>query len=909
MLGTLYLKIGLNGTYAEINVSVMKPFTTEVIEYAIVRKKWPEIEINNFPYEYKTLGGDKYRLYDILIEQDPTTEIYIKYIPVEGDTMEGYFGFINLVPNDDNSKLTVTPTIFDQYTYLLENSKEKVDIFGDANLLYNGDFGLWIEDTESILPDIWTPVGWVVVNGDYLSPTRDTLFGDSAAILQMYVTWTEARDEYYSYMSQIVNSIQKNRDIRLNFNYALIDILNPLSRLNNLRFKLSLHSVAETEIKYIDINGEWTDIETYVEYESSALPIPLDSLNKYKTYQLIIEKAPFSGYIKIEFFHDQVSSASEPNFVFPYRYKSDLAITNVELFSSDIEYTEVSIEFSDDNMVAKEQSLIERVGGYYYDYFIANPKSSIQHELEDYFESDGSPALNLLASQDHGPHGYGGIKYPELIERFQDEDDKFYKAALTEITIYKGPSYRKNIWDPWRRHIRGIATFTREEKYSNEVYTQEDEDLGLIPSGKSIGDFKPPEEGVGWFLTTELDTRGYVLWVRTPFNEEISDSVHGTWELSTKEVRTSYGRKYGFDWLEKMSSKRIYPVSDAGVTNDACVGLKGIFERIYRGTHSTLADKNVYSTFFFGDFPDDEYTAALLEAIPAMSDTNLNYYTLEDNILPNIVALHTYQLATTSSQTSKESTLLMSFDDIWADMLSLFPEICYFVDVDLNWHIEHKSYIDAINTDVDIRDLASDYNATKFDDSEMFALTEYEQVNSGYKDFNYSKITFDKIVSSKRAIDFRKQNTTKFITTDIQYCVENPDDISNGIILLNYETIDSVKTLRYDKGRISNIMVPNGYISIANLLHNFANFNGVWALGKINDIDRAFINTKWVKQGTKPIVLKGIYENNYFFTDIGCGFAKINKAIDYENRTTTITLIYSYNEFYIVVSDDEILSL
>jgi len=53
--------------------------------------------------------------------------------------------------------------------------------------------------------------------------------------------------------------------------------------------------------------------------------------------------------------------------------------------------------------------------------------------------------------------------------------------------------------------------------------------------------------------------------------------------------------------------------------------------------------------------------------------------------------------------------------------------------------------------------------------------------------------------------------------------------------------------------------------------------------------------------------MEGIYGQKYFITDLGTGFAE--KTRDYEKNLTFLRLHYRFEEGYIVVSEDEILSI
>jgi len=96
---------------------------------------WGEISISNDPDSYALASNNIYRLFDILtlatsIDIDPTTEIRVKYI-TDSHTLIGYFGINDCDVDYDRKMITVTPTIIDKYTELLESWETEIESFND----------------------------------------------------------------------------------------------------------------------------------------------------------------------------------------------------------------------------------------------------------------------------------------------------------------------------------------------------------------------------------------------------------------------------------------------------------------------------------------------------------------------------------------------------------------------------------------------------------------------------------------------------------------------------------------------------------------------------------------------------------------------------------------------------------
>lgn len=151
-----YIDIGSG--YEEFTAANVEPFkeVREKDQY-FKRWQWGEVEIKNYPELYSSSPLSIYKLYDVIKEIDPTTEIKIKF-ETDLETIEGYFGTNDCEFKDNGYQnvLTVKPTVLDRYTNILEEWETKIDFsdidFSDDSIDLNvKDLGVkTINDWDSI---------------------------------------------------------------------------------------------------------------------------------------------------------------------------------------------------------------------------------------------------------------------------------------------------------------------------------------------------------------------------------------------------------------------------------------------------------------------------------------------------------------------------------------------------------------------------------------------------------------------------------------------------------------------------------------------------------------------------------------------------------------------------------------
>lgn len=937
----VYIRFGFLGTYFEVEVESMNPLMEEPIgDKPVYRKRWGEVIVKDKPYKYATDSTSKNKLYTEILSRSATEYMFIKHVGNGTDVTEGYFGRIDCEFDATTKKhVKITPEILDQYTDLLEFADTKVDVFALQNQLKNGDF-------DSVNND-GAPTDWeYLTNMMSITPSLSNFFNNNAVkitnrcyyhatglqetelTLKQYIisgiggiTVFKKRATIY----QDIENINGDNQISLSFFYQLLEKWNPLTRPSILSMVISIYDGVTT--KYF--NGTaWTTLVSPYYYDTYKLPLPFSEVKGYDFINKILPAPNMSGRLRVLITNNEPTGIDlyDPldidyellDLAYPtYEdagwtfYESELYLSQIIVNSSTITYSTIKVALPEE-LVTKSTGRIKNSDGFYYFYDAkAKPSKKFIEDIIDgggqilewYFDPVSNAPMIPAPRLSDPVNGFVGNSesgltwdLDQLEKVFNDPNSDFYMGELSELRLYEKEGYDYTLWPfggyktLWARPF-----YSREEVLSNEKYTQQDEDDGIGDEG----DWKPPSEDGNWKETT-VNNNGEMLWVRRPFGGEIDYP----WELTTSGAGVFWGNE---NYIRSVVSKKIYPVSENEVIIENSVSLRDVIKKVFNGTHNSLNGKDVYSTFLWNDIPNDESTDILKSIVPGVL-SGVNYYTLEDNFLNEITALHTYQLKTERNENDSDAQLLISLNDLMEDMMIIFPNTYYFLDTNKNLHFEHLSYDDIINDAADITLAANGYEKWKYNKNEMFAIVDYNMYNSGYKDFVNATMEFDKIVSNRRRTDIRDSKLTKLITTDIRYCMEKPNDINNGLILLNYNTIAGQNILRYGDGIISKRQIPNGLISLTNMLRLFGKFEGTWTLGRMNGILSAFDHTRWTMEGLETIELKGIYPQKYFLTSIGVGKPRM-KTYDYRKGITTVELRYRYNEYEIFIGENEILEI
>ena len=494
--------------------------------------------------------------------------------------------------------------------------------------------------------------------------------------------------------------------------------------------------------------------------------------------------------------------------------------------------------------------------------------------LTEYFENDGSPKDTLLTENSRAPYSRrdfinvwteNGRERIELLKLYLTDiidvlDPHGYE--LSSVTVYKGDTFYRTsrLLSRKRRKVYCEATFTRFEAWVKS---------GELPTG------------TGWTDTEYINSNRLRLYVKKPYGGAYSD---GYWELG--DLDSSGGKIDGYHWNEKITSSIQYPNSSNSVTVQSR-SLHDVLKTVYNGTHPALVNSDVKSVFFWND-ADSDITVPSGE----------NYATELDQKLTNIACVHTYQFMD-ADEDSDNAGLQLTLKETLTDLKALFNnQLFWFVDDDLDLHIEHIKYLDKTKTTLDLTTgtpyannikLLTEMQRWSYQKEKMYSRIELSCINSGFKDFTDNLITFDKIVSNKRNEDIRQEVTTKIFSTDIRYCVLNSTDLENGLLLVNHDSsYNSINALV----PIAGTIFENGNLALSNLIKDYR-YEGTFTQGKINGDSVYFPVTSRTKLGTE-FTIKGIYDYDFFKNIVGVGMIQSLKH-DLERETTTITLVHRFD--------------
>lgn len=497
-------------------------------------------------------------------------------------------------------------------------------------------------------------------------------------------------------------------------------------------------------------------------------------------------------------------------------------------------------------------------------------------DFADFFLAGGAPNLTLLATPPTDARDPDSLTLQDVIGIMTGETKRY---ELSEMTIWRG-----NTWLTYNRWgIPQVVTwfnvtckFSREEQF---VPTSDGTITGdiVLPIGDGWG--TEPISPIPKISSINGGTWGYVF-ARPPFNGAYAN----TWSLQDPESNTTDAGSTGFYWTVKRTTKIDYPSSEEDngeFTIQGAIGLKDFLTTIYRGTSPELATKEVKSLFFFNDGEAD------FDFMDGRAGSN--YVTNLPNELNNLKTFRTYILKTETDEDSKDDEFKLSFKKVLEDLQKLFP-IKYHIDSNLDLWLEHVKFYELQKQPVGIasrRELINTYQY-QFDTSDLFGEKIYNQKNSGYKDFSKNVVLFDQSVSNKRNKDTGMEITTEIFSTDLQYCLENPNNLEDGLVLV----LAKDGTITNEIGQISGTEQVNGALSLSQLLRKYWTYEGVWFTGKINGQPTEFVNTVRSKTGIELKYSK-IEPSLFYLTQIGVGLID-DGSLDFDSEITTIKLRYRY---------------
>lgn len=884
-----------DGTEFEVFPNKYEPFIKDFEDGEMFyRYRWGSLELENKPFLYNKTSNSAYLIYTTLNALQRYDEIFIRFYDFDNlIEIKGYCGVVDgQFQNDKVHKvIKLTPVIIDKYTNLLENYKEKIDVLngGDRNKIINGDFESW--------DNSYTPTGWTVgitpdiekyyINGDFCARLNDTyLVGESNILIQ----------------SVFAN---KGSNVDLSFYFAPLVVGTPSNLTHSRKMIIELSGSEGTKYLKDDnlANSEnvcsWVDssANNSFNYGSNLLEMTASEITSFLYYRIFSEPLPFSGIITITFYANNGSLGADTSLLLDDVYlkinTTPYKTINVDFINS---YLQSYPAFTEVNPLALGVPNSKWDGAWTGD-----------NALDGYFQlTTGAPSSRFLSDGTYAPVDVDNLRLGDYETNvFTDPNSKYYKCQLSEVTIYHCGTY--NTTFSYKHRMRATAVFSRDEaKIKDVLYTYQD-----FLDGKcdelEVGTIIPPARNVGWTQTPTLD-KGLRLWVRKPFNDE-NDTLG--WELGDQ---INGGKFQSYNTEHRRTTKRIYPIdtTKSKVLN-TCVDLRDTIKILFNQTHPDYANKNVISTFFFNDLEEEFIT---------LQDNNSgnNYVSNNPNYLNNIAVLHTLDLKTENVDTQQqEGTFKVSLFDFMEDLKAYFKvykygQLYWWITDNLDLRIEHTAYFDNY---ADIYGNVLNYTTQPIiqedyhDDFEyepdlMYKKIIFDQINSGYPDFTSNTIKFDRISSSKRYKNDENvlRNKTSILTTDLRYCIEKANDLTEGLILINYNQVGDQFVAAYGDTQIQGTKILNGNISLSSILNNFVIREGTYVNGQINDQDVLFYNTTYSKKGVE-FTVKGIIDNRFFDTNIDRAGMVKSLTHDFEHQITKITLMYRIKSGLIVQDETE----
>ena len=439
---------------------------------------------------------------------------------------------------------------------------------------------------------------------------------------------------------------------------------------------------------------------------------------------------------------------------------------------------------------------------------------------------------------------------------------------LSRVGVYEGSRGGGLSGKRWR-------SLYCETEFSRDEYIKVD----VVDVGNPYGYESPVGDSWNMREIRIKDGQNAHIWTRKPFNGAYSNA----WELQP-DVTVDGERNYDFAWHKYRETKLIYDNSDRSFSLVSTIKLRDFLEHILQNTAPELSTMNIKSTFLFND---DEGDLEMLEGT-----TGYNYVFGGKNYLNGLKLFFTKDLVPAEDDEVSKVAKFTLYEILNEFHRVFFETLVWFIDDNGDFRIEHERYVDLRKTVVDLTgsELLNFTSQWDYDKSLMFERFEFRQQNAGYKDFTNNLVEYDKIISNNRNQDLKYEIETRVLSTDAKYCILNPNDINDGMVLIS---VDDTNVVRNKVGRISKILETNGFLALSNILWDFARYEGVWFNGTINSEATFFTVTKRNKLGIE-LTLRGAKESLFYITQLGYGLLE-DGSIDYENEQTKLVLRYRYN--------------
>jgi len=286
-----------------------------------------------------------------------------------------------------------------------------------------------------------------------------------------------------------------------------------------------------------------------------------------------------------------------------------------------------------------------------------------------------------------------------------------------------------------------------------------------------------------------------------------------------------------------------------------------------------------------------------LNLVSHFFEDTINYVTGEENKLINLLVSSKADIKRYDATLEPQTIAYYAFKNIEEWLIEMFN--CYWYIDGADLIIEHISRIKtyAVGRNLKLIENGKYIKATnsyEYDYKDVNIIERWKFMESYGVDFIGKDIYYFKFSTEiERPIN---NHDIPLMTTDINYVQYVSSAISDeGFVMLACNYTNGVLEVINEKGLISNQLVSNGHLSLANLHYNYHRHNRDMAQGYMNDLLTDFLSTKKIKKQIDisfPMYAGDILDEfKLIKTNMGDGEV-LNAEFNLKTEMQTVTLIY-----------------
>jgi hypothetical protein len=493
------------------------------------RIEWGEVQLRNEPYNGTSV-------FDTINELSLSQEIRIK-VEYKDKVFRGYFGKNDCESDEDNKILSVTPETLDQYTAILENNDEEINVFEDI--------GVYGAEWTGVV-DSYSDSHIIQLDKDDDSSLPAARTQESDGDLKTGVFISKAQKDY-----EITYEYSLSADFYAGFYVALIIYNADGSTYENKVIATKVVTTEQNKKRYIE--------ETFK-----------GTVNIQKGQSARLYMSLFTGHAYGISFRGIDYKASTFKLTRCYSGLEETEEVTVNLTSSNV----VTVPIWDFDHLTYNKLRVSDGGRDIAQFF----DDTTNEPLTDVFDYYGInygydydfTRYNIVASP------LKGLRLGALVEAFEDK-----KYQLSEVTIYRGTETKSHS----HRYSRTYCTckFSRQEIF-----------LGKDENGEWI------DPGDSWQTDYYPGNGGTILWYRIPYNDSVDDwNLTAEPEKSSYYHMERDGNTEYIESITSRRAYPVS--DETSVTYRTAKKFKDIVKKLYTGSSDKLYDKEVKSTFFWND--------------------------------------------------------------------------------------------------------------------------------------------------------------------------------------------------------------------------------------------------------------------------------------------------------------------